>query len=93
MSLCDRIANLPLEIKYKILLNLDYESVDFIQDDYFWRNYCLSRGIGKDAGGHISWKYLVQIEERHKRTVEDLTEKIREQDLDIRLLKLISTRF
>lgn len=40
-------TGLPLEMKYNILLHLPYESLSFIEDDYFWRLYCTKRGYDK----------------------------------------------
>lgn len=57
MCLTEYISELPWELKYNILLHLPFESVSFIECDYFWFLYCKKNNVIKNNSlPFISWK-------------------------------------
>lgn len=46
---------LPVELKYLILVNLSYDDISFIENDYFWMNYCKKYNVCKQYS-QFDWK-------------------------------------
>lgn len=46
---------LPVELKYLILSNLSYDDISFIENDYFWMNYCKKYNVCKQYS-QFDWK-------------------------------------